>query len=121
LTEDEVRTQTLVTAMRRVIGRVHSRLKLRILASVAGHASQGPRHQDRAPVLVRENTWFVDPEGRSSTGSRFIAGTGTRWTWNLPHGRRVLRVSGLNEGATVRRKTGVLYGLSILAGCSSGS
>jgi len=75
LTEDEVRTQTLVTAMRRVIGRVHSRLKLRILASVAR-----PREAKvlgikiGAPVLVRENTWFVDPEGPIQYGKSIYRG-----------------------------------------------
>lgn len=75
LTYDEIRTQTLVTAMRRVIGRVHSRLKLRILASVAR-----PREAKvlgikiGAPVLIRENTWFVDPEGPIQYGKSIYRG-----------------------------------------------
>jgi GntR family transcriptional regulator len=75
LTEEETRNQSLVTAMRRVIGRVHSRLKLRIIASAAR-----PREAKYlgiklgAPVLMRENTWFVDPEGPIQYGKSIYRG-----------------------------------------------
>jgi GntR family transcriptional regulator len=75
LTEEEVRSQSLVTAMRRVIGRVHSRLKLRIIASVAR-----PREAKYlgikvgAAVLIRENTWLVDPEGPIQYGKSIYRG-----------------------------------------------
>ncbi len=75
LTEEEIQTQSLVSAMRRVIGRVHSRLKLRIIASVA--RPREARYLDTkvgAPVLVRENTWFVDPEGPIQYGKSIYRG-----------------------------------------------
>jgi GntR family transcriptional regulator len=75
LTEEEIQTQSLVAAMRRIIGRVHSRLKLRIIASVAR-----PREAKHlgikvgGPVLIRENTWFVDPEGPIQYGKSLYRG-----------------------------------------------
>jgi GntR family transcriptional regulator len=59
----------------RCIGRVHSRLKLRIIASVAR-----PREAKHlgikvgGPVLIRENTWFVDPEGPIQYGKSLYRG-----------------------------------------------
>ena len=75
LTEEEIRSQALVSAMRRVIGRVHSRLRLRIIASVA--RPREAKHLDikvGAPVLIRENTWFVDPEGPIQYGKSIYRG-----------------------------------------------
>ena len=75
LTDEEIRSQSLVTAMRRVIGRVHSRLKLRIVSAAAR-----PREAKflgvkiGAPVLIRENTWFVDPEGPIQYGKSIYRG-----------------------------------------------
>jgi GntR family transcriptional regulator len=75
LTEEEIRSQSLVTAMRRVLGRVHSRLKLRIIASVA--RPREAKYLDikvGAPVLIRENTWLVDPEGPIQYGKSIYRG-----------------------------------------------
>ena len=75
LTEDEIQSQSLVSAMRRVIGRVHSRLRLRIIASAA--RPREAKHLDikvGAPVLIRENTWFVHPEGPIQYGKSIYRG-----------------------------------------------
>jgi hypothetical protein len=75
LTEEEIRTQSLVTAMRRVIGRVHSRLKLRVIASEA--TSREAKYlgiKIGAAVLIRENTWLVNPEGPIQYGKSIYRG-----------------------------------------------
>lgn len=95
LTAEEIQTQSLVTAMRRVIGRVHSRLKLRIIASAAR-----PREAKYlgtkvgAPVLVRENTWLVEPEGPIQYGKSIYRGDRYQmdlefasWPQGSPRGR----------------------------------
>lgn len=95
LTAEEIQTQSLVTAMRRVIGRVHSRLKLRIIASAAR-----PREAKYlgtkvgAPVLVRENTWLVEPQGPIQYGKSIYRGDRYQmdlefasWPQGSPRGR----------------------------------
>jgi GntR family transcriptional regulator len=75
LTEDEIHNQPLVPAMRRIIGRVHSRLRLRITSSAA--RPREAKHLEMkvgAPVLVRENTWYVDPEGPIQYGKSIYRG-----------------------------------------------
>lgn len=75
LTDEEIRSQSLVSAMRRVIGRVHGRLRLRIIASAA--RAREAKHlgvRIGAPVLIRENTWFVDPEGPIQYGKSIYRG-----------------------------------------------
>jgi len=117
LTAEEIRTQSLVTAMRRVIGRVHSRLRLRIIASVARPREAkylgtkvGPRCSS-----ARIRGWLI-PRGRSSTESPSIGETATRWTSNSRRGRKARRDHKRCEETVVRYRTGVLYGLSLLGG-----
>ena len=63
LTPEEIHTQPMVVAVRRILGRARTRLVLRVTASTAR------RNESRildtkvgAPVLVRENTWYVGPD-----------------------------------------------------------
>ena len=91
LTEDEIHNQPLVPAMRRIIGRVHSRLRLRITSSAARpREAKYLEMKVGAPVLVRENTWYVDPEGPIQYGKSIYRGD--RYQMDLdfaswPHGR----------------------------------
>jgi GntR family transcriptional regulator len=74
-TDDEIHNQSLVVAMRRIIGRVHSRLRLRVTSSVV--RQREAKILDAkvgAPVLVRENTWYVDPEGPIQYGKSVYRG-----------------------------------------------
>ncbi len=64
LTADEIHSQPLVPAVRRVLGKPRTRLTLNVTASVVRSSEAklletGPG----APVLVREHVWFVEPEG----------------------------------------------------------
>ncbi len=75
LTEDEVRHQALVPAMKRILGRVHTRLRLRISAAVVhGKEAKALGVPPGTPVLIRENTWYVDPEGAIQFGKSIYRG-----------------------------------------------
>jgi GntR family transcriptional regulator len=75
LTEDEIRSQPLVPAMKRILGRVHTRLRLRILAAaVRGKEARALGVPAGTPVLIRENTWYVDPEGPIQYGKSVYRG-----------------------------------------------
>jgi GntR family transcriptional regulator len=75
LTEEEIHEQPLVPAMKRILGRVHTRLRLRVTASVArGKEAKALEVKLGSPVLVRENTWFVDPEGPIQYGKSIYRG-----------------------------------------------
>lgn len=75
LTEDEIRNQAIVPAVRRILGRMHTRLDLRVTASVVrGQEARILETSVGAPVLVRENTWFVEPEGPIQHGKSIFRG-----------------------------------------------
>jgi GntR family transcriptional regulator len=63
LTTEEIHTQPMVVAVRRIVGRARTRLVLRVTASTARRTeARILGAKAGAPVLVRENTWYVDPD-----------------------------------------------------------
>jgi GntR family transcriptional regulator len=75
LTEDEIRDQPLVPAVRRIVGRMHTRLDLRVTASVVRRReAKILKTKLGAPVLVRENTWYLEPEGPIQYGKSIFRG-----------------------------------------------
>ncbi len=75
LTPEEIHTQPLVPAVRRILGKARTRLSLRVTASVAR------RNEARvldakvgAPVLIREHTWYFEPEGPMQYGKSVFRG-----------------------------------------------
>jgi GntR family transcriptional regulator len=75
LSQDELHNQSLVTAMRRILGRVHSRLRLRIIASTARtREAKILETPIGSPVLIRENTWYIDPQGPIQYGKSIYRG-----------------------------------------------
>lgn len=75
LTPDEIQNQPLVPAVRRILGRMHTRLDLRVTASVVRRReAKILETKVGAPVLVRENTWFLEPEGAVQYGKSIFRG-----------------------------------------------
>ncbi len=75
LTTDEIRSQPLVPAVRRILGRMHTRLDLRVTASVVRRREAKILETTvGAPVLVRENTWYLEPEGAIQYGKSIFRG-----------------------------------------------
>ena len=75
LTQEEIEAQPLVPAMKRILGRVHTQLRLRISASVArGKEARILGTKAGAPVLIRENIWYVEPEGPIQYGKSLYRG-----------------------------------------------
>jgi len=75
LTEDEILHQPLVPAVRRILGRMHTRLDLRVTASVVRKREAKILETNvGAPVLVRENTWYLEPEGPIQYGKSIFRG-----------------------------------------------
>jgi GntR family transcriptional regulator len=75
LTEEEIRHRPLVPAVRRILGRLHTRLDLRVTASVV--RKREAKILDTkvgTPVLVRENTWYLEPEGPIQYGKSIFRG-----------------------------------------------
>jgi GntR family transcriptional regulator len=95
LTEDEIHNQALVPAMKRILGRVHSQLRLRVTASVVRQReAKILEAKVGTPVLVRENTWYVEPEGPIQYGKSVYRGD--RYQMDLqfsswPQGRPAVR------------------------------
>ena len=91
LTEEEIHHQALVPAMRRILGRVHSRLRLCVTSSTAtGREAKILGTKTGAPVLVRENTWYLGSEGPIQYGKSIYRGD--RYQMDLeftswPHGQ----------------------------------
>ncbi len=75
LTQDEIHNRPLVPAVERILGRARTRLALWVSASVV-------RREEAiiletkvgAPVLVRENIWYLDPEGPIQYGKSIFRG-----------------------------------------------
>ncbi|HTX52575.1 MAG TPA: UTRA domain-containing protein, partial [Candidatus Baltobacteraceae bacterium] len=75
LTQAELESQPLVPAMRRILGRTHDRLDLRVTAGVArGREATRLGVRPGAPMLIRENTWYLDPEGPIQYGRSVYRG-----------------------------------------------
>lgn len=75
LTTDEIHNQPLVPSVRRILGRARSRMSMWVTASVArGHEAKILGTKVGAPVLVREHTWYVDPEGPVQYGKSVYLG-----------------------------------------------
>ncbi|MFB3820384.1 MAG: GntR family transcriptional regulator [Candidatus Methylomirabilales bacterium] len=75
LTPDEIHNQPLVPAIRRILGKPRTRLVLRVTASVV-RQREAKILQTKlgAPVLVREHTWYVDPDGPVQYGKSLFRG-----------------------------------------------
>jgi len=75
LTQDEIHNQPMVKAVKRILGRARTRLLLRVTSSVArGEEAKILETKVGAPVLVRENTWYVDPDGPVQYGKSVYRG-----------------------------------------------
>jgi GntR family transcriptional regulator len=75
LTPDEIRNEPLVPALRRILGKPRTRLGLIVSASAAGRRDARILETKLgAPVLIRENTWYVDPEGPVQYGKTTFRG-----------------------------------------------
>jgi len=75
LTADEINNRALVPAVRRILGKSRTRLILDVTASIA-RAEEADMLEVKpgAPVLVRENTWYADPEGPVQYGKSVYRG-----------------------------------------------
>jgi len=75
LTQDEIENQPLVPAVRRILGKSRTRLSLRVTASAARRTeARLLGTKVGAPVLVREHTWYFDPEGPLQYGKSIFRG-----------------------------------------------
>lgn len=75
LTEDEIHNKPLVPAVRRILGRPRTRLVLRVTSSLARREeAKILETKVGAPVLVRENIWYLDPEGPVQYGKSIYRG-----------------------------------------------
>ena len=75
LTQDEIHNQPLVPAVERILGRARTRLSLRVTASVVRREeAKILETKVGAAVLVRENIWYVDPEGPVQYGKSVFRG-----------------------------------------------
>ena len=75
LTPDEIHNQPLVPAVRRILGKARTKLALRVTASSARkQEAELLETKVGAPVLVREHTWYFDPEGPMQYGKSIFRG-----------------------------------------------
>lgn len=75
LTQDEIHNQPMVKAVKRILGRGRTRLVLRVSSSVVrGEEAKILETKVGVPVLVRENTWHVDPDGPVQYGKSVYRG-----------------------------------------------
>jgi len=75
ITQTELESQPLVLVMRRILGRTHDRLDLRVTAGVArGREAVRLGVRPGAPVLIRENTWYLEGEGPIQYGRSVFRG-----------------------------------------------
>jgi GntR family transcriptional regulator len=75
LTEDEIRSQPLVPALRRILGRLHTDLALNVMAAAVGwREARYLGIATGAPVLVREHIWYVDGIGPVQCGRTMFRG-----------------------------------------------
>lgn len=75
LTPDEIHNQPLVPAVRRILGKPRTRLALVVSASSATrHEAKILETRVGAPILIRENTWYVDSKEAVQYGKTLFRG-----------------------------------------------
>lgn len=75
LTAEEINTQPLVPAVRRILGKPRAKLMLWVTASSARkEEAKLLETKIGAPVLVREHSWHYDPEGPMEYGKSIFRG-----------------------------------------------
>ena len=75
LTEEEIQSQPLVPALRRILGRLHTDLALNVTAAAVGRReAKYLGIATGAPVLVREHIWYVDGIGPVQCGRTIFRG-----------------------------------------------
>jgi len=91
LTSDEIHNQPLVPALRRILGKSRTRLSLTVTASTARQKeARVLETRVGAPVLVREHTWYFDPEGPMQYGKSVFRGDRYQMSVDFtaaPHGQ----------------------------------
>ena len=92
LTPDEIHNQPLVPALRRILGKPRTRLSLNVTASTArGKEARVLEAKIGAPVLVREHTWYYEPEGPMQYGKSIFRGDRYQMSVDFtaaPHGQQ---------------------------------
>lgn len=75
LTPDEIHNQPLVPALRRILGKSRTCLSLHVTARTARRKEAGVlKAKVGAAVLVREHTWYYEPEGPMQYGKSVFRG-----------------------------------------------
>ena len=75
LTQDEIHNQPLVPAVKRILGRGPTRISLRLTSSVVRRdEAKILETKVGAPVLIREHTWYVEPNGPVQYGKSIFRG-----------------------------------------------
>jgi GntR family transcriptional regulator len=91
LAPDEIHNQPLVPALRRILGKPRTRLSLNVTASTARRKEAGVLETKvGAPVLVREHTWYYEPEGPLQYGKSIFRGDRYQMSVDFtaaPHGQ----------------------------------
>jgi GntR family transcriptional regulator len=91
LTPDEIHNQPLVPALRRILGKPRTRLSLNVTASAARRKEAGVLEiKVGAPVLVREHSWYYEPEGPMQYGMSIFRGDRYQMSVDFtaaPHGQ----------------------------------
>lgn len=91
LTPEEIHNQPLVPAVRRILGKARTRLSLRVTASVARrNEARVLEMKVGAPVLIREHTWYFEPEGPMQYGKSVFRGDRYQMSVDFtaaPHGQ----------------------------------
>ncbi len=91
LTSDEIHGQPLVPAIRRILGKPRTRLSLNVTAStVRRNEARVLETKVGAPVLVREHTWYYEPEGPMQYGKSIFRGDRYQMSVDFtaaPHGQ----------------------------------
>jgi GntR family transcriptional regulator len=92
LTPDEIHNQPLVPALRRILGKPRTRLSLNVTASTARrNEARVLEAKIGAPVLVREHTWYYEPEGPMQYGKSIFRGDRYQMSVDFtaaPHGQQ---------------------------------
>jgi GntR family transcriptional regulator len=91
LTADEIHGQPLVPALRRILGKPRARLSLNVTASTARrNEARVLETKVGAAVLVREHTWYYEPEGPLQYGKSIFRGDRYQMSVDFtaaPHGQ----------------------------------
>jgi GntR family transcriptional regulator len=91
LTTDEIHSQPLVPALRRILGKPRTRLNLKVTASTARRdEARVLETRVGAAVLVREHIWYFEPEGPMQYGKSVFRGDRYQMSVDFtaaPHGQ----------------------------------